>query len=180
MSIYYPIDNCATLPPIVCNNCQTKELGRVRSVWFQRKDYTWIDITDPNEWYDAICNQDIYVFPNTRGSLEMAETMEQGFGDTEESLSSYTFTLNLMERTYPENCEFWNSIKKSNQFLVGWRTMSKVYLSAVSAVVVPKAPVADNLKESINWNIITKFTQGDIPCAQTMPIEVFDRCIGCE
>lgn len=178
MSAYY-YDNCATLPPIVCNNCQTKELGRVRSVWFQRSDFAFTDITDPAEWNDAICNQDIYVFPNTRGSLEMAETMEQGFGDTEESLSSYTFTLNLMERTYPENCDFWNAIKKSNQFLVGWRTSSKVYLSSVTAVVVPKAPVADNLKESVLWNVIVKFTQANIPCAITMPNGVFDTCLAC-
>lgn len=178
MSAYY-YDNCASLPPIVCNNCQTKELGRVRGIWFQKREYSWTDITDPLEWETAICNQDIYVFPNTRGALDMAETMEQGFGDTEESLSSYTFTLNIMERTYPENCDFWNAIKKSNQFLVGWRTMSKVYYSSVSAVVVPKAPVPDNLKESVLWNITIKFTQADIPCAQTMPSHIWDTCIAC-
>lgn len=178
MSIYYPT-GCGTVPPPICSDCPVKELGRVRSLFFQRNDFEFIDITDPAEWDQAICDQDVFVFPKTKGSLDMAEQMTSGFGDKDEDLMNYEFTLNIMEPNYPDNCDFWNSIKRANIYRVGWRGQTKVYLSDVIATIIPKAPIADDIKQATYWNIIVKFIQEDMPCAQDIATGVFDRCIAC-
>lgn len=175
MSVYYP--DCATISDPGCSDCPSKELGRVRSVFFKRTDYTFVDITNPIEWQTAIQNRDVYVLPYTKGSLDMAENLEDGFGNVDQDLMSYSFTLNIMDPQFPDNCSFWNSIKRNNNYQVGYRTETKIYLSDVGATIIPKAPIADDLKSRVVWNVIIKFIQENIPCPQDIPNGTFDRCI---
>jgi hypothetical protein len=175
---YYP-GGCNNIPQPNCSDCPTPELGRVRSLFFKRNDFSFVDITNAVEWQNAICNNNVFVFNKTRGTVDMAENVEQGFGDMEEMLQSYTYTLNIMEESYPNNCAFWNTIKNSLIFNVGWRTQNNVYVSKAIATIIPKAPVPDDLKQRINWNIMVKFTQQDIACALGMPVGTFDKCINC-
>jgi len=177
MSIYYP--SCNPIDPPVCSDCPEKEAAGVRSVFLKKKSYSFVDITDPAEWAAAICSEDVYVFPYTRGSLEMAESLSAGFGDTLQDLDSYEFTLNTFEPNYLDNCDFWNSIKKSKDFQVGWRTATKIYMSDVTTLIIPKAPIAEDLKAKVVWNIIFKFTQEDLPCPLDMPVGTFDQCMAC-
>ena len=177
MSIYYP--GCADITPPVCSDCPDKELAGIRSLFFKKKSYSFIDITDPTEWTTAICNEDVIVLPYTRGSLEMAESLSAGFGDTLQDLDSYEFTLNVFEPNYLNNCSFWNTIKKSKDYQVGYRTETKLYCSQNNALIVPKAPVAEDLKAKVVWNVMIKFTQEDIPCPYDIPVGIFDRCIAC-
>ncbi len=178
MSIYYP--GCAeTIVPPICSDCPEKELAGIRSLFFQKKSYSFTDITDPAEWATAICNEDVIVFPYTRGSLEIAEQLSAGFGDTLEDLDSYEFTLNVFEPNFADNCGFWNTIKNSKKYKVGYRTETKVYVSDNTALIVPKAPIAEDLKAKVIWNIMIKFTQENIPCPVDMPVGVFDKCIAC-
>ena len=174
---YYP--GCVDITPPVCSDCPEKELGGVRSLFFKKQSYSFADITDPTEWADAICNDNVYVFPYTRGSLEMAETLVPGFGNTSEDLDGYEFTLNVFEPNYLDNCDFWNTIKRSKNFQVGYRTETQIYMSDVTAVVVPKAPISEDLKSKVVWNITVKFVQEDIPCPLGLPTGTFDRCIAC-
>jgi len=177
MSIYYP--GCADIIPPSCSDCPEKEGAGIRSIFFQKKSYSFTDITDPDEWQTAICSKDVYVFPYTRGTLEIAEQLAAGFGNTSQDLDAYEFTLNVFEPNFLDNCNFWNTIKKSKDFLVGYRTESKIYVSDNEALIVPKAPIAEDLKAKVIWNIIIKFTQEDIPCPVDMPVGTFDRCIAC-
>lgn len=178
MSIYYP--GCLeVITAPVCSDCPTKEGARIRSVWFQKTSYTFIDITSPAEWQTAICNGDVIVFPYTKGSLDVSENLTDGFGNVDQTLDSYTFTANIEEPNYADNCEFWNSIKRSNSYLFGYRTENKIHLSSVGATVVPKAPVADDIKSKVTWKVMIKFVQEDNPCPVDMPVGTFDRCIAC-
>lgn len=176
MAIYYP--GCPeSIPKPVCSDCPTKELGDVRSLFFVDKDFTFNDITLTAEWTTGINNSDIYVFPYTRGTLEVAETLEPGFGDQDETLAGYLYTLTVMEPNYKNNWAYWNSIKNSKRFKVGWRTETQVHLSDVTALIVPKAPIGEDKKAGIYWNLLIKFTQEDLPQPLDMPTGVFDQCI---
>lgn len=109
----------------------------------------------------------------------MAEVTETGFGDIPMDISGYDFTLNVFDPNYLGNCNFWNSIKKSLDYRVGYRTESQVYVSSKPALVIPKAPIAEDIKSKVIWNATVKFSQEDIPCPTNMPVGIFDRCIDC-
>lgn len=178
MSIYYP--GCAdVITPPVCSDCPDKESAGIRSIFLEKVSHTFTDITDPTEWNTAICAEDVYVFPYTRGSLEIAEQMSAGFGDTQEDLDAYEFTLNVFEPNFSDNCDFWNTIKKSKNFRVGYRTENFIYVSENAALIVPKAPIAEGLNAKVVWNIIFKFTQENIPCPVDIPVGIFDKCVAC-
>lgn len=176
MSVYYP-SGCTNLPDVSCSDCPKPELGRVRAFWAQRVDFNFIDITNPVEWQAAIVARQVYLFPYGKGSVEFAENMQDGFGNVDQSLMSYSITANLMEPSFPNNCTFWNQIKRSNFWKLGYKTETQFYLSSVPATWIPKAPVADDIKSRVTWNIMVKFVQEDLPCPFTGPAGTFDRCI---
>lgn len=176
MSVYYP--GCSlVIPDPTCSDCPTKELGRVRSIFLVKTSYTFADITNPVEWQTAITARNVYVFPYTKGTFTMNPVLSPGFGNVEEDLDSYENTLEVMEPNFAGNCNFWNAMKRSNAFKIGWRTESYVYLSSVASKIIPKFGVEDDLKSKVNWNIQFKFVQEDITCPTDMPVGTFDRCI---
>jgi len=177
MPIYYP--SCSTVLSPTCSDCPPKELGGIRSIWFQKVSSPFLDITNPTEWATKICAKDVFVLPKTRGSLDMAEVTDTGFGDIPMDLSGYDFTLNVFDPNFLGNCSFWNSIKKSSEWKVGYRTETQVYLSTSVALIIPKAPISDDIKSKVLWNTTIKFSQEDVPCPTNMPVGIFDRCIAC-
>ncbi len=176
MSIYYP--GCSlTIPDPVCSDCPEKELGRVRSIFLQKVDYTFVDYTNPLEWQAAILAKNVYVFPYTKGTFTMTETLTQSFGNVEEDLDSFENVLACMEPNFAANYSFWNAMRKAHNFKVGWRTETKIYVSDVPATIIPKFKVEDDLKSKVIWDLGFKFTQENIPQIIDMPVGTFDRCI---
>jgi len=175
-SVYYP--GCGiTIPDPTCSDCPTKELGGIRSFWLQLDTFAFTDITDPAEWQAAISNKDVFVFPFSRGTLEQTETESPGFGDQSVVVDAYDFILNLFEPNFTENVDYWNAIKKANNYKAGWRTETKTYLSDEAVGIIPKAPVGEDLKAAVNWNIMLKFSQEDYPTPSDLPADVFSQCI---
>lgn len=178
-NVYYP--SCPDIPEYLCSDCPPKELGGVRSVFLVKVGFAFKDITNPQEWDDAICNGNVKVFPKTNGTVEQSEILSQGFGDTAEEVDAYTITVNFKEANFnSSNCDFWNKLKRSSQYKIGWRTETKIYMSNVSAMVVPKAPVAEALTSKVIWQVMAKFIQEDLPCPiADLPVGIFDQCIAC-
>lgn len=177
MSFYHP--GCATPPTPVCEDCPSKELGRIRGIWLQKVTYTFADITNATEWQTAICNGDVIPFPYCNGSLAMSEMLSDGYGNVPQTLDSYEFTLDVHEPQYKNNVAFWNAVKKSNQYLVGYKTQTLGHLSSVAAMIFPKAPVSADIKSKIDLNITIKFVQSDLVVPFTMPSGVMDTCDAC-
>lgn len=176
MALYYP--GCTeTVNDPACTDCPDKELGDIRSIFLVKKTFSFTDIQNPAEWSTGIAARNIYVFPYTRGSLAVAENEQPGFGDTLTTIESYEYTLNVMEPNYKGNWAFWDSIRTSNNWKIGWRTQTQVHISDVTAVINPKAPVAEDKKQAIFWNIVFKFIQQGLPRPSDMPTSIFDRCI---
>ena len=176
MSIYYPGCTVA-IPDPVCSDCPTKELGDIRSLFFVKSDFAFPDITATAEWTTGINAKDIYVIPYTRGSLEVTENEQPGFGDQENTIDGRQFVITAFEPNYKENAAFWNQISQAKNFRVGWRTETQVHLSDNTAQIIAKAPIAEDKKQSILWNIIVKFQQESNPTPADTPAGVFDQCL---
>ena len=176
MAVYYPgCPESITAPS--CSDCPTKELGDIRSFFLVKSDFTFTDISATAEWTTGIMSKDIYVFPYTRGSLDVAETTSVGFGDSEIELDGYAYTLNVVEPEYIANANFWNDIKNSNNWKIGFRTETQVHLSDVVGTVVPKQPIAEDKKAGVFWNIMATFSQDSLLIPNTKPTGVFEQCI---
>jgi len=178
-TIYTP--GCGTPPAPTCQDCPTKELGRVRGFWVQKATYTFADITNPAEWNAAICNGDVFVFPYANGTAEQAEQLSDGYGNVPQTLDSYEYTLNLHEPQYKNNIPFWNFVKRSNAYLVGYKTETLFHLSQVAAMFFPKAPVSADIKSKIDINIMIKFVQEDliVPVSAGAAESIFTQCVDC-
>ena len=177
MSIYYTGCATAIIPPD-CTDCPTKELAGIRSIWLQKSTYTFTDISDPTEWATAIQAGDVYVYPFTRGSLEVAETESPGFGDNSTTVDGYEFTLNAVDPNYTGNCASWKSLRKNKSLLVGYRTETQIHLSEKTVSISPMAPIAEDVKAGVYWNVKIKWSQDDPSCPVDMPTGVFEACIG--
>ena len=176
MSLYYP--GCVTTQTDpVCSDCPSKELGDIRHFAFVRTTFAFTDITDPNEWAAGINSKDIFVFPFGRGTLEMNENLQPGFGDQIETLDGYEFVATISEPNYKDNCNFWNDIKRSKEWNFAYSTETLIHLSDSIATIIPKAPIAEDKKQSVIWTAIVKFSQEDIPCPSNVPVGTFDECI---
>jgi len=176
MSVYYP--GCdTTIPSPTCSDCPDKELGGVRSFFLQKDTYSFADITDPLEWNTALANEDVYLFPKSRGTIEQTEVESAGFGDQAMVVDGYDFVVNVFEPNFVPNVDFWNAIKKSNNYKIGWRTETQVWVSDEACGIIPKAPVGEDLKLAVIQNVICKFSQEDYPTPSDVPVDVFDRCV---
>lgn len=176
MSLYYPGCPTSQADP-VCSDCPTKELGDIRSFGFVRTTFAFTDISDAAEWQIGINAKDIFVFPFGRGTLEMNENLQPGFGDQIETLDGYEFVATVSEPNYKDNCDFWNDIKRSKEWKFFYRTETQVHLADSIATIIPKAPIADDKKQSVIWTAIVKFSQEDIPCPSNVPVGTFTECI---
>ena len=176
MSIYYP--GCPdNIPNPSCSDCPSRELGDVRSLFFVKKSYSFADITDASEWYTAIAAGSIYVFPYTKGSMSQTATESAGYGDQETTLEGYEYVIDAMEPNYKDNWGFWDAIKNSKNWRVGYRTESLVHLADNVCQVTPTQPVTEDKKAAVVWNINVKFSQDDLLRPYDVPTGVFDICI---
>lgn len=176
MAVYYPGCPEVQVAP-TCSDCPPKENGDIRSVFIVEEDFTFVDITDTSEWTTAIMAKDVYVFPYTRGSLEMTPTETPGFGDRETELDGYSFVLNFMDPQYLGDAQFWDGIKNSKRWRAGYRTETLVHLASVNGTIIPTQPVAEDKKSAVNWAVKIMWSQDNVIIPNTTPTGVFDQCI---
>lgn len=176
MALYYLGCGEDAVDPVL-SDCSSTELGDVRSVFLVRKDFAFTDITDTAEWTTGIQNRQIYVYPYAKGSLEITENEQPGFGDQPTTIVGYEFTLNTMHPDYASMWPHWNSLKKTKNWKVGYRTETQVHLSDSSAQINAKPPIGEDKKGEVLWNVVFKFSQEFAPRPQDMPDGVFDRVI---
>ncbi len=174
--VYYP--GCPDdQTPFICTDCPVKELGDIRGAAVVKEGFAFIDITNEVEWQQGINDGDIFVFTKTKGTLESAENLVPGFGDTIEELDSYTHTVNITIENYIENCEAWNDIKRNQTWKLYYRTQTQGHISAVTVLVVPKAPIGEGKTTGLYRQAMFKWQEKDIPCNTDIPTGIFERCV---
>lgn len=177
MSVYYP--SCGSVPDPTCSDCPPKELGRTRSIFYQRVDFEFTDPTNPIEWDAAIQARNVYIFPYAKGALSPSPNLQDGYGNVDQDYMSTSYSLDSMLSTNldAQTIGFFNSVKRNNNYRVGWVTETLVWRSSVGATIIPTLPVADDLKSRVTFKVDHKFVQEDIPVPTMKPAGIFDRCI---
>jgi hypothetical protein len=166
MAGYYPTGCDENIQAHSCGQCGV-ELSRVRGVAFINASYypTIInDLTDDAAWAAGIASGAIVLYPETQGEFDGGTpNMGQGYGDTEEQLNSYTFNLQFKDPNYKNNRNHFNSIKGSRNFHVVFRSETVWAVSDVPCTIVPKNPIANDLKVERTWDVEVKWTSENFP-----------------
>lgn len=173
-SVYYP-SGCATaVGDHYCNPCDDIEHGRVRSVAFIRSDFVFTDPTNPLEWRTGILAKDIIIIPEVNGSFDGGSPVEStGYGDQETKLTGFNFQLTYNDPNYKLNADFYNAIKRSRDYRVAYRTETLTHLSENNVTVIPKNAVGEELTSEVVWNVLVKWSEGDLPVPYDTPAGIF-------
>lgn len=173
-TIYYP-SNCDTIvPDHYCNPCDTVEHARVRSVAFIKTSFAFNDPTNPAEWAQGIADRDIIIIPEVLGSFDGGQPVEgAGYGDQQTKLTGYNFELTFKDPNYKQNADFYNAIKNSRAYKVAFRTETQTHISENAVSVIPKNPITENLTDEVVWDVLVKFSQGDLPEPNDTPEGIF-------
>ncbi|SRR6185295_2827500 len=177
MAIYYPSDCEVEIPEHICDPCESFEQGKIRAVAFIKNTFSFIDPTSPTEWQTGILSHDIIVIPAVIGSFDGGtEVLGPGYGDQSETLIGYDFTSTIRDPNYTSNCTFWNLLKTSRLYKYAYKTGTQIHLTNNPVVVIPKNPVTEDINSFVEWNILIKWKDSDLPCPFDVPPGIFDEC----
>lgn len=175
--VYYPSGCGATIGDHYCNDCETIEGGRVRSVAFIADDFQFVDPTSRTEWVAGIAAKKILMIPKTSGSFDGGSEVETpGYGSQATQLTGYNFVLTYNDPNYKLNADFYNAIKRSTNFRLAFATENLVHLTTTTVSVVPKNPVADDIASRVVWNVLVKWADADLPVPYDKPASLFEIC----
>lgn len=178
MAIYYPADCEVEIPEHVCDPCESYEQGKIRAAAFIKQTFEFTDPTDPTEWQTGLNNHDIIIIPQVIGSFDGGtEVLGPGYGDQSETLIGYDFTSTIRDPNYTSNCSFWNLLKASRNYRYAYKTGSQVHITNNPVVVIPKNPVTEDINSFVDWQVLIKWKDIDLPCPVDAPAGIFDECI---
>lgn len=175
--IYYPANCTDDIPEHVCDPCEEREKGRISSATFIKKEFEFLDPSNPVEWRNGILAGNIIIIPQVIGSFDGgAEVEGPGYGRQVSSLIGYNFSSTFKDPNYALNCEFYNALKNSRSYRYGFVTETKVHLTTNPVVIIPKNPVTEDLNSDVVWEIIVKWSDKDLPCPFDKPTGIFEEC----
>lgn len=163
-----------------CSECERLEGSRIRSSALIRADYyaTAVDLSNPAWWVAGIQQKKIIIIPKTNGNYDGgAEVEGPGFGDQETTLLGYNHTAVFNDPNYQLNGDFWNTIKRSRNWVYVFKTETLIHPSVKTVSIVPKNPVTDATTDRVYWNITIKWASEDSPVPYPEPPGIFDQCI---
>lgn len=174
---YYPSGCDENISNHACGSCGV-ELARVRGVAFINQSYLATLNADPEDktlWDAGVASGEIFEYPATQGEFDGGSpNMGQGYGDVEEKLNSYTFNLTFKDPDYVGNRDHYNSLKKSNQFYVAFRSETVLAISDEPVTIVPANPIANDLKTERTWDVLVKWTSENFPAEYTYSDGLFE------
>lgn len=151
----------------VDTNCPDREFGRVRSVAIISKAFLptiLANPTDPAKWQQGIDSGDITIISKTAGSFDPGDPKElKGYGDNKSSNGPREQTLNWFDPNYKLNYAYYNAITNISTKVVAFRTSSLIHIADVTAKIIAKDSVEDDLESEVVWNAQAKFTSINLP-----------------
>lgn len=172
--IYYPQGCVAEVGEHFCSNCPEPEHARVRSVAFIANDFQFTDPSSPAEWNAGILAKKIIIIPEVNGSFDGGSEVEgPGYGDQSSKLTGYNYVLTYNDPTYKQNADFYNAIKNSQNFKFAYRSESLIHMVEVPVSVIPKNPIVEDIAAEVVWNVLVKWSDGDLPIPYDAPAGIF-------
>lgn len=173
-SITYPTD-CDDADPIhECSDCEDVELGRIRGVAFIKVGYTINTPTAAADWITGIESGDIIIIPMTRGTFDGGAPKEgAGYGDQATKYIGTDYSLTFFDPAYNSNRDFYNTIKRYQNYRLAYKTETIVHITDKSCQVLPKAPVQDDITSEVVWEVLVKWSSQNEPTQYTCPSGVF-------
>lgn len=173
--VYYPSGCDTEVGEHFCNDCETPEHGRIRSVAFIKDSFAFTDPTSPTEWRNGIQSKEIIIIPKTNGSFDGGSEVEgPGYGDQSSKLIGFNFQAVYNDPNYKENADFYNALKRSKNYRFAYRTESQIHITDNTVSVIPKNPVGEDLTSEVTWNVTVKWSDSDLPVPFDVPAGIFD------
>lgn len=175
MAVYYG-DECDELEDDhVCSDCDEREGARVRSFGFLREGVTFADPTSTAEWQAKVLSGDVVIIPKTNGTFDGgAPNYGPGFGDEDQRYINSTFKATYRDPNLKTNYNFYEGKKKSSRWKPFYRTESYIWMGDTVATIAPKAPVADDAKAEVVWEIEVSWISRVHPEPFDVPADIFD------
>lgn len=176
-TIGYP-DDCEDVEHLhQCDDCEAQEGARVRSFFFVREDYEFLDPTSVSEWQQAYEDGNVIVIPKTNGTFDGGTpNYSTGYGDQLQRYINSTFKATYRDPNVKLNYDFYEGQKRSNRWKPGFRTESLVWIGDGIATVAPKAVVADDINAAVVWEVEVTWNSTSHPEPFDAPATIFD-CI---
>ena len=174
-------NNCdITVPIPVCASCNDDERGGVRGVAFIHASVIAQILADPDNgilWATLITAGKIHMIPETKGTYGATPNYVTGFGNRAQRLLDYTHLVTYDEPNTKNNCDFYNTIKRSDKYFVAFITGSQLRISDRPVQVVATSPIVEDIKQLVLWHVEITWDSEHIPCPTDIPDEVF-QCNG--
>jgi hypothetical protein len=169
---YYPTTCDDVVPAHNCDPCLPKEFGRIRAVAFIKDSFNFTNPEDSSEWQAGISSGDIVLIPQVHGSLaDPTEKEGVGYGDTVSTVLGFDFAVTFFDPNYAENCDYYNALKKTQNWKFMYKTSTKGHLTNVTVTVIPKAPIADELTSEVVWVVMVKWADENHACPFDFPTD---------
>ena len=172
---FYP-SNCNIIESHLACGCGI-ELARVRSVALIHTSFISQLLSDPEDssiWLAGITAGMIVVLPQTQGEYNGGDAiLGRGFGYSEETLIAYNFAVNYKDPDYVGNLPHYNSITGSRNFYIAFCSETIMRISQRPGTLVASNPVANSLKDEVNFMLTYKWTYEKMPLEYTIPDGVF-------
>lgn len=179
LSIYYPSDCQDTVPAYQCNACPDREKGGVTTVAFIKKDFAFVDPTDPQEWIDGIEAGSIMLIAKTRGQYDGGSAKYgEGFGRIKQRLLGYDYKLTFMDEDFKANKSFYDAIDDSNNWILAWFTESLVWLSDTAVTTSVKDAVDIDIEKDVVWEVEVSWFYKNKPRKFEAPAGIAESCFG--
>jgi len=157
--------------------CTAMELARVRSVALIHASFINQLLSDPEDssiWLAGITAGMIIILPQTQGEYNGGDAiLGRGFGYSEETLIAYNFAVNYKDPDYVGNLPHYNSITGSRNFYIAFCSETIMRISQRPGTLVASNPVANSLKDEVNFMLTYKWTYEKMPLEYTIPDGVF-------
>lgn len=163
-----------------CDKCPDKELGRISNIAFVKNSYYSTIAASPqdgNLWTAGLNDLRVILIPDVHGELpEPSEIVGQGYGRTLEEFLSYDYIVNVFDRRYKENAEFYDLIKESGQYHLAYFTETLGHLTPIPATILPRPIIQDDPGSIVEMKTVIKWRHRGIPIPFNAPAGLFENC----
>ena len=175
LEVYYNQDCDQQVTAHYCNECDAKELAKVRGFAYIHKSFVFTDPTLPAEWIAGIQAGKIIIIPEVNGEYDGgSEKTGPGFGNQTESFITKEHILKFQDPNLVKNWAFYQSLRFNRQYKAAYITETQLWLIQVVVKTLPKAPVQNDMNQFVVWDNEVKWNHKYDPQPFALPAGVFE------